>query len=152
MTSQPSPTIVFAPGGWHRPGCFDLVSADLNLRGYETEGVSYPSVGAEPPNKGLADDATALRVMIERLADHGKQVVLVTHSYGGIVGANAVEGLAYRQRAREGKKGGVVMFVYLSAFAIRKGSCLLDQLGNMWLPWMTPSKVRRRLSKKNFRR
>lgn len=65
-----------------------------------------PSVGAEPPNKGLSDDTAAVRVVLERLADEGHMIVLVVHSYGGLVGSNAVEGLGYKQRADEDKKGG----------------------------------------------
>lgn len=141
MASSNLPTIVFAPGAWHDPSCFDLVAADLNSHGYVTEGITYPSVGAEPPSKGLPDDAVAARAVLERLADEGKEIVLVVHSYGGLVGANAVEDLGYRQRARAGKKGGVIMFVYLSAFVVAKGTSLLDNLGNTWLPWMLCTEV-----------
>ncbi|KAK9800007.1 putative Alpha/beta hydrolase fold-1 [Seiridium cardinale] len=121
MASSDLPTIVFAPGAWHQPSCFDIVRDDLTSRGYETEAIAYPSVGAEPPNKGLADDAAVVRAALERLADQGKQIVLVVHSYGGMVGGNAVENLGYKQRAQAGKKGGVVMFVYMAAFANPKG-------------------------------
>ncbi|KAH8660375.1 Alpha/beta hydrolase fold-1 [Xylariales sp. PMI_506] len=136
MSSEAHPVIVFAPGAWHLPSCFDIVRADLESRGWETEGVTYPSVGAEPPNKGLADDAAAVRAVLEKLVDLGKQIVLVAHSYGGLTGAEALEGLAYAQRKRDGKAGGVIMFVYLAAFANPKGMSLLDMLQGQWLPWM----------------
>ncbi|KAH6659019.1 Alpha/beta hydrolase fold-1 [Truncatella angustata] len=139
MSSTTLPTVVFLPGAWHLPNCFDLVRHDLESLGYETEAVAFPSVGTEPPNKGLADDAAAARSVIERLVDQGKQVVLAVHSYGGLVGANAVEGLGYKQRAKEGKKGGVILFAYIAAFVVGKGGSLLGQLGNQWLPWMIPS-------------
>lgn len=136
-----NPTIVLIPGAWHQPSCYDIVRDDLVSRGYDVEYVSYPTVGAEPPTKGLADDAAATRAVLERLADEGKQIVLGVHSYGGLVGANAVEGLGYKQRAKEGKKGGVTMFVYISAFVNPKGVSILNALGNAWLPWMQPSNV-----------
>ncbi|KAI0158458.1 Alpha/beta hydrolase fold-1 [Pestalotiopsis sp. NC0098] len=136
-----NPTIVLIPGAWHQPSCYDIVRDDLVSRGYDVEYVSYPTVGAEPPNKGLADDAAATRAVLERLADEGKQIVLGVHSYGGLVGANAVEGLGYKQRAKEGKKGGVTMFVYISAFVNPKGVSILNALGNAWLPWMQPSNL-----------
>ena len=102
MSAETLSTIVFAPGAWHLPSCFDIVRADLESRGWSTEGVTYPSVGAEPPNKGLADDTAAVRLVLERLVDQGKQIILVGHSYGGLAGGMASEGLGYMQRAKEG--------------------------------------------------
>ncbi|EKG15210.1 hypothetical protein MPH_07544 [Macrophomina phaseolina MS6] len=130
------PTIVFAPGAWHTPDCFDLVREQLHARGWATEAVAYPSVGAEPPNKGLAEDAAAVRAVLERLADEGKEIVLTVHSYGGLVGQNAVEGLGYKQRQAAGKKGGVIQFVYLAAFVAPKGATIKQMLGGQFLPWM----------------
>ncbi|KAF2845689.1 alpha/beta-hydrolase [Plenodomus tracheiphilus IPT5] len=130
------PIIVFAPGAWHTPDCFDIAREQLHQRGWETETVAYPSVGAEPPNKGLADDAAALRSTLERLSDDGKEIVLVVHSYGGLVGQNALEGLGYKQRQAVGKKGGVIIFVYLAAFVVPKGATIKVMLGGQLLPWM----------------
>ena len=130
------PTIVFAPGAWHTPDCFDPARKTLEERGWSVEAISYPSVGAEPPTVGLADDAGVVREALQRLADEGKSIVLVVHSYGGLVGANAVEGLGYKQRSQQGKPGGVIMFVYLSAFVTPLGKCIIEMLGGQPLPWM----------------
>ncbi|KAI1853310.1 hypothetical protein JX266_002016 [Neoarthrinium moseri] len=132
------PAIVFGPGAWHSPDCFQLVRDELEKRGFETVGVTYPTVGAEPPTKGISDDAAAFRGAVEELVAQGKQVVCVVHSYGGLVGANAVKGLGFQQRAKEGKAGGIVMFVYLAAFVTPLGSSILSMLGGNWLPWMRP--------------
>lgn len=132
----PKPTIVFAPGAWHTANSFDGVREALQARDWPTEAVDYPSVGAEPPTKGAADDADAVRSVIEKLADEGKHIILVGHSYGGLVIANAVKGLGYKQRKEEGKAGGVLTLVYLSAFVTPVGTSLLDLLGGNPLPWM----------------
>ncbi|KAI6756004.1 hypothetical protein HG530_011740 [Fusarium avenaceum] len=134
--SDVKPTIVFAPGAWHTADCFDTVRSALHARDWPTETVDYPSVGAEPPSKGVADDVAVLRATLERLADAGKKMVLVMHSYGGLVGANAVEGLGFKQRSQQGKDGGVIILVYLSAFVIPRGKSALDLLGGNYLPWM----------------
>lgn len=134
--SSTKPTIVFGPGAWHTPDCFDLVRNELASRGWSVEAIDYPSVGAEPPTKSLSDDARVVREALQRLADEGKPIVLVVHSYGGLVGANAVEGLGYKQRAQQGKAGGVIMFVYLAAFVTPRGKCILEMLGGKPLPWM----------------
>ncbi|KAL6412115.1 hypothetical protein AUP68_04498 [Ilyonectria robusta] len=130
------PTILLAPGAWHTADCFDVVRDALHARGWSTEAVDYPSVGAEPPNKGLSDDAAALRTAAERLVGAGKQIVLVVHSYGGLVGANAVQGLGYQQRLKQGLPGGIIMFVYLAAFVTPLGKSIKEMLGGQFLPWM----------------
>ncbi|RFN44926.1 hypothetical protein FIE12Z_10821 [Fusarium flagelliforme] len=130
------PTIVFIPGAWHSPDSFQLARDALQARGWETEAVAFPTVGAEPPTKGVPDDAAAVRKVLEGLAEQGKQIVLVVHSYGGVVGAQAVRGLGYKQRQKEGKKGGIITYLYLSAFVVPIGQSLLKMLGGNWLPWM----------------
>lgn len=130
------PTIVLAPGAWHTPDCFDALREQLHTRGFPTEAVAYPSIGAEPPNKGLSDDAAVLRNVLERLANEEKEVVLMVHSYGGLVGQNAVSGLGYKQRKAQGKKGGIIMLVYLAAFVAPKGATLKQMLGGRFLPWI----------------
>ncbi|KAF7902199.1 uncharacterized protein EAF01_007497 [Botrytis porri] len=62
---------------------FDAVRELLKPLSYPTEAVALPSIGAEPPNKDLSDDAAHTRAAIEKLVEAGKKVVLVTHSYGG---------------------------------------------------------------------
>ncbi|RBR25731.1 uncharacterized protein FIESC28_01484 [Fusarium coffeatum] len=130
------PTIVFIPGAWHSPDSFQLARDALQARGWETEAVAFPTVGAEPPTKGVPDDAAEVRKVLEALAEQGKQIVLVVHSYGGVVGAQAVRGLGYKQRQKEGKAGGIITFLYLSAFVVPTGQSLLKMLGGNWLPWM----------------
>ncbi|KAG4418124.1 hypothetical protein IFR04_008717 [Cadophora malorum] len=134
--STEQPTILFVPGAWHLPAGFDAVRELLKPLGYPTEAVALPSIGAEPPTKTLEDDAAVTRAAIEKLADAGKKVVVVTHSYGGVVGSCAVEDLGFATRKAAGKVGGVINFVYLSAFALPKGVSLLDALGGNPLPWM----------------
>lgn len=130
------PTIVFTPGAWHGPQSFDLVRAGLTLKGYESEAITLPSVGAEPATVSLDEDAAVLRSTLTTLADAGKQIVLVVHSYGGMVGANAVSGLGYQQRANNSETGGVIMMVYLAAFAAPTSTSLVDMLSGEFLPWM----------------
>ncbi|KAK1656968.1 Alpha/beta hydrolase fold-1 [Colletotrichum godetiae] len=134
--SPSKPTFVLAPGAWHRETCYSPAQRILESRGYPVKAVRYPSVGAEPPTKGINDDANAVRVVLQKLVDEGKEIVLVVHSYGGLVGANAVEGLGYKERMKEGKKGGVITFVYLSAFVVPKGKCMKEMLGGDFPLWI----------------
>lgn len=139
MTGNDKPIFLFVPGAWHQPEAFDGIRALMAKRGLQTAVVALPSVGAEPPTKGLHDDIDHVRATITHLADDGRQVVVVAHSYGGMVCSGAVQGLEYstrQARSDSGQKGGVIMLVYMTAFVAPKGSTLLDMLGGEWLPWM----------------
>ncbi|KKY31883.1 hypothetical protein UCDDA912_g08172 [Diaporthe ampelina] len=136
MSASAQPVFVLAPGAWHTPDCYRLVQDKLHAQGWETRAVAYPSVGAEPPTKGAFDDAAAVRAEVQALVDQGRQVILVGHSYGGLVICEASKGLGYKQRKAEGKEGGIVLLVFLAAFVVPKGLSLIKMLGGNPLPWM----------------
>lgn len=77
-----------------------------------------------------------MRNILEPLVDQGKEVVLLCHSSGGVVGSNSIEGLDVASRKAAGKSGGVVRVVFLAAFMLPKGQSLLGLLGGNPLPWM----------------
>lgn len=139
MSVAEKPVFVFVPGAWHTADTFNGIRAMLTQKGFDSEAVPTPFVGAVPPNKGLHADIDYTKAFLQDLADKGRQIVLVTHSYGGMVGAGAVEGLGYSQRSKAGSPGGVIMVVWMAAFATPKGQSLLDMLGGNWLPWMLPN-------------
>jgi hypothetical protein len=57
-------------------------------------------------------------------------------SLGGVVGSCASKGYSAKQRARQGRKGGIMAIIYVSAFALPFGESLFNKLGNEWPPWM----------------
>lgn len=132
------PTVVFTPGAWHGTWAFDTVRASLEALGYPTEAVALPSVGSTDATVGVAEDAAALAAELATLTDAGKDVVMVCHSYGGVVASTAVEGYGYADRVAAGLSGGVIMLVYMTAFAAPAQTSLLDALGGEYLWWMTP--------------
>ncbi|KAJ5998890.1 hypothetical protein N7451_006700 [Penicillium sp. IBT 35674x] len=131
-----NPTFVFSLGAWIIPATFDATRSRLDALGFPSVCPAHPSIGAEPPTKTLSDDVASLRDVLAKLADEGQELVVVGHSYGGVVTSCAVEGLSREARAKEGKTGGVIKVVYLAAFAIDKGQSLLGMLGGNYLPWM----------------
>ncbi|GKT66807.1 hypothetical protein ColTof4_04298 [Colletotrichum tofieldiae] len=131
--SSELPTILLTPGAWHQPWTFDLVRDDLANRGYPTAVVALASVGSTDVNVGLDQDTEVVRAELQRLIDAGREVVVVAHSYGGVPVANAVEGLNYKDRAVQGKTGGVLMVVYMASFAVPAEESLFDGAGLQ--PW-----------------
>lgn len=132
------PTVVFTPGAWHGTWAFDTVRSQLETLGYPTEAVALPSVGNTNASVGVAEDAAALAAELATLTDAGKNVVMVCHSYGGVVASVAAEGFGYKDRSAAGLSGGVIMLVYMTAFAAPAQTSLLDALGGEYLWWMTP--------------
>lgn len=132
------PTIVFTPGAWHGTWAFDTVRSGLEALGYPTVAVALPSVGSTNASVGVADDAAALVAELDTLAGEGKDIVMVCHSYGGVVASAASEGYGQKNRSAAGEDGGVIMLAYMTAFAMPAGESLLDGLGGEYLWWMTP--------------
>lgn len=78
------PDIVLIPGAWHTGDCFDRIVPLLKGKGYSVTALTLPSVGAEPPLENFDQDVHLIHGVVEGLADAGKDVVVVMHSYGGI--------------------------------------------------------------------
>ena len=129
------PVIVFVPGAWHGPSCYEAVMKRLETAGYETKGVALASVDAAEPLKDFKPDVDAIQAIVKPVVDQGKDVLLVVHSYGGVCGTESVRGLDKASREKDGKKGGVSHLYYCCAFALPEGVSLMDALENKPLPW-----------------
>ncbi|PNP38447.1 hypothetical protein TGAMA5MH_09528 [Trichoderma gamsii] len=95
---QNLPTLVFIPGAWHRPTCYDLVIDLLQEKhGIKCTAVTLPSTTGDP-SKTLNDDLNAARKAVSDETSCGRDVVVIAHSYGGLVGNSVIKGFA-RKRA-----------------------------------------------------
>lgn len=135
--SPSKPTIVIVPGAWQLISVFVPFADLLKTKGFDTEIVDMPSVGGtQLPLTGLAEDIAAVRAVVQPLVEAEREVVLLTHSAGGVSGGGAVKGLDVRTRREAGLRGGVVRVIYMAAFMVPKGSSLLQMLGGKPAPWM----------------
>ncbi|CAO1604773.1 hypothetical protein XANCAGTX0491_008313 [Xanthoria calcicola] len=129
MSSPPptttKPTILLIHGAWHTPATWDALRSALHSASYPTLAPALPSSGSLISSHH--DDIAIIRRELERLIlSESKQVVLVCHSYGGMVGSGAVAGLeAYRRKA-EKKQGGVLHCIFLCAFLVPIGKAVAD--------------------------
>ncbi|KAK2615730.1 hypothetical protein N8I77_002464 [Diaporthe amygdali] len=134
---SPKPTIVIVPGAWQFTSVFVPFADLLRGQGFTTEIVDMPSVGGtELPLTGLDEDIKAVRDVVQPLVEAGKEIVLLTHSAGGVSGSGAVKGLDVKARKEAGLAGGVVRVIFMAAFMVPKGSSLLEMLGGKPAPWM----------------
>lgn len=117
------PVLVFIPGAWHTPECFTDVINKLKAYGYEAHALHLPSVGGADTTTAI-DDTIFIQNITASLAEEGKDILIIMHSYGGIPGTESAKGLIKKERESAGKKGGVVGLVYLTAFLVAEGQSL----------------------------
>ncbi|KAL3458770.1 Alpha/beta hydrolase fold-1 [Aspergillus heterothallicus] len=127
-TRAKKPTIVFVPGGWHPPTAYDLLLPRLHAAGYATTYVHLPSVGPVAP-VSFEDDVAAVRRVVAGLVELGREVVVVSHSYGATPATEALTGLARREREANGWDGGVIQLVYIAAIVPTKGVSPVEAFG-----------------------
>ncbi|RGP71250.1 hypothetical protein FLONG3_7200 [Fusarium longipes] len=92
--------------------------------------VSQNAPGLHDANATCQGDAESLRTnLLVPLIEEEKDVVVVMHSYGGMYGSQAVQGLSKGERQQAGKKGGVTALVYVSAVTPVEEKTTLDMMG-----------------------
>lgn len=121
------PIFLFVPGAWHLPAYFDPLITHLSNHGYSSVAVTLPAVNSSPAATSLQPDVSAVADALTALLDDGSDVVLVMHSYGGMVGTDAV-GRVVEQRSRDGGGGGktarIRRLVYVAAYVPLEGHTL----------------------------
>lgn len=133
--ASPKPHILLVPGAWHPPSAFSPLTTYLESHAYTVHTVAHPSIDATPPHKDFRADVDSVRSALTSLANQNHNVVVLMHSYGGIPGSEACNGLLASQRSADGKQGGVTHLIYCTAFAAPKGVSLMDALNRTPLPW-----------------
>ncbi|RMD44007.1 hypothetical protein DV735_g1109, partial [Chaetothyriales sp. CBS 134920] len=133
------PAIVLVPGAWHTPEGFKQVIDLLEAAGYEVKAVHLASVGAPVPLQDFRPDVEAVQTAIREFADQGKDVLVLGHSYGGVVITEATNGLDKATREKQGLKGGVSHLYFLCAFVLPEDHSLATALDDKPLPWFEVS-------------
>ncbi|KAF3059711.1 hypothetical protein GL218_04595 [Daldinia childiae] len=115
-----NPTILIVGGSFAPPEIYDNIVDAIAAKGYDIKALHYPSVGlrAGPrPEKlpTMYDDAAFVAKEISKLADDGKDIVLVAHSYGGVPATESTKGLTKKERQSQGKRGGIVRLAYMTS-------------------------------------
>ncbi|KAG4027678.1 hypothetical protein MFRU_028g01000 [Monilinia fructicola] len=86
------PTLVLIPGAWHRAEIWAKVTSLLEAQQYKCVAIDLPSTSGDATTS-LDDDIQAVRTAILAETQHGRDVLLILHSYGAAVGQSAVRGL-----------------------------------------------------------
>lgn len=124
-----NPTLLIIHGGWHVPASYSKLTSTLRASGYEVHIPRVPSMnGARPPNADLATDSDIIRSYAEALVEAERNVIALMHSYGGQVGTDGLAGLGVDERQAQGKRGGVVHLIYMTAFALVEGGSMVAKV------------------------
>jgi pimeloyl-ACP methyl ester carboxylesterase len=109
------PTLVFVPGSWHKPTCYDKVIKLLQEE-HKLNCISIilPSTAGDP-SATFKDDLDVAREAISSETSQGRNVIVVAHSYGGMVGNSAIKGFAQPQDASKTSTTGYVIGLILIA-------------------------------------
>lgn len=120
------------------PAHFAYLQRQLEKHGYDCVGVELPSNANQPESNGqltgIDEDTIAVRGAVLKLLDTGKNVVVVTHSYGSIPGIAALAGLSVDIRKESGLSQGVEAVVVISGFYLPVGLTMLGIMGGQLPP------------------
>jgi pimeloyl-ACP methyl ester carboxylesterase len=115
--------VVLVHGAWHGSWCWERVTPLLEEQGLVVRTLDLPSVGAEPGDAAdLSGDAAAVRALLDEIEG---PILLVGHSYGGMVVTQAAAGHTAVRR-----------LVYLCAFMPDEGESLFQLTGGEPAPWI----------------
>lgn len=89
---------------------------------------------SDPPTD-LTKDIAVLRDLVTKAIGDGNDVVVVPHSWAGIVAGSALIGFGKKEREAKGEKGGVVKTAYMCAFLAPEGVSLIDALQGQIPDW-----------------
>lgn len=137
---SPKPTLVFVHGAWHQTNTWDKVVPLLETQQYKCVCVPLPSTTSNHPTS-LLDDIEAVRRAITTETSQGRDVVLVVHSYGGLVGSSALKGLTRHDSTQDTtsssspktSSGHALGFIMLASGFAQTGSSFLN--GGPPPPW-----------------
>ncbi|KAF2651162.1 alpha/beta-hydrolase [Lophiostoma macrostomum CBS 122681] len=126
--SNSHPTIVLVHGAWHTPANYQTFIDALQKVGFPVYCPQLPSCNnTSPPPASLAEDVAVVRAVLQERVAAGEQVILIMHSYGGLVGTDAVrDSLLYNPHNSSGRSGGIIHLLYLCAYMLEPGTSVFD--------------------------
>lgn len=146
-SSTSSPVILLVPGAFGTPAGFDKLLPYFKEAGLSAHPGPYPSCNpSDPATATSSNDITSLRknVLLPLLEQQQKDVVIIAHSYGGVVAGAAAKGLDKQTRSSEGKTGGsVIGLIYVAGNITLEGESLIQAVGGAYPPFIKQDKVGR---------
>jgi len=118
------PTLVFVPGSWHRPTCYDTLIELIEPK-LKCVAVSLPTTAGNP-EATFKDDVDAAQKLIFAETRSGRDVVVIAHSYGGMVGNSAIKGFAKSKNGSNSEEGHVIGLILIASGYNLTGVAFMD--------------------------
>ncbi|OQV01256.1 hypothetical protein CLAIMM_06644 [Cladophialophora immunda] len=127
------PVILLVPGSFTISAMYYPLQDILVEEGYEVYVNNLPSASRNGPEApaSLSDDAKFFSNIIGMVADQGKDIVVLGHSYGGLVASESAKGHSKAERYARGLKGGIIRIIFLAAIVLQEGQSLLGHQGQL---------------------
>jgi pimeloyl-ACP methyl ester carboxylesterase len=122
-----NPVFVLVPGAWHGPEVWDKVTSLLKERGYNSVSITLPTtLGSSSTSFG--DDVKATQDAFQNETSQGHDVVVVVHSYGGVVGQSAMKSFTRPKDAASSStnKGYVIGLIVIASGFAQPNMAFLD--------------------------
>lgn len=132
MASAQTVTYVLVPGSFTTTAEHDRLIAYLEKDGHAVKPVELQTAndGTRMPPATFEDDVSHIRSNVLKILDDEKRnVILVLHSYSGLPGSAAMQGLAKADRAAAGQDTAVLGVVYIASFVPLLNQSVRDILG-----------------------
>lgn len=122
MDPSSKPVFVLVPGASETPSHFAYLQHLLLSQGYGVLSALLPTVGTSAPVTA-EDDAEYIRsrMLLPVLDIEKHDVIIISHSYGGMPGSAAARGLGKADRAAEGKTTSVLGQIFIASILPRGG-------------------------------
>ncbi|KAJ5660336.1 hypothetical protein N7507_006787 [Penicillium longicatenatum] len=123
MASQAPIAVLIVHGAYFLPAGWEDFGQRLTQAGFIVRCPRLPSCGdTRPPTAFLEQDVIAVRAAAQELISSGHAVIVLAHSYGGIVASEAITQDLYAR----GRGKGIAHLIYLSAWLVQQGNSLSD--------------------------
>lgn len=143
MSSSTLPTLVLVPGAFGTPAGYNKLLPYFKQAGLATIPGPYPSCDPlDPASATASKDIESLRQsVLLPLIEQGKDVIILAHSYGGVVAGGAAKSLDKSTRKSQGYAGGVVGLIYVAGNITLENESLLEAVGGAYPPFIKLDKV-----------
>ncbi|RYP53627.1 hypothetical protein DL768_001407 [Monosporascus sp. mg162] len=140
MASANVPVIVLVPGAFGTPAGFEKLVPHLEKVGFPTHPGAYPSCNpSDPAVATCRNDIASLRdnVLLPLMEKEQKDIVIMAHSYGGVVAGAAAKNLDKQTRTAQGQAGGsVIGLIYVVGNITLEDESILNAVGGAYPPFI----------------
>ncbi|KAK4162844.1 Alpha/beta hydrolase family-domain-containing protein [Cladorrhinum sp. PSN259] len=139
------PTLVLVHGSWHGPICYDpIIKLLQGKHKLKCIAITLPSTTGNP-DATLKDDIDTAREAISHETDAGRDVIVIAHSFGGMVSNSALRGFAQPRDAVEtspsATTGHVIGLVLIASGFTLTGLAFLDLFFGRPPPFLRANKA-----------